>query len=410
MTTPPPDAPDHTTEQLRDALGGEFEILRLLGKGATSQVYLARERALGRLVAIKVLRRHKADDETARRRFEREARAAASISEHPDVVAVHRYGRLVDDTPYLVMRYVKGRTMEERLAGEGRLPLDHAQGVLLRVASALAAAHERGIVHRDVRPGNVLWDDDAERAYLSDFGIAGILATSGMDSSRITQTGQLVGDPRYLSPEQLQDQELNEQSDIYGLGILGYELYTGQGPYEATNNAGWIRAHLMQEPRDITALRADVPADVADLLRRCMSREPNHRPRAADIVRILSTPRAATPSVRAAEPGSDGGSGQDEADIAELIKRRVPQIVAMAAAIGVATVGLMSELVGSYGWPRFVLDLTVTTAVAAFFASGVLAWFHGEAGRQQAPKIEFVLLGVIGVGWLVATVVLATAG
>lgn len=402
MTTPRPDASDHTTEQVRDSLGGEFEILRLLGKGATSLVYLARERALGRLVAIKVLRRGKADDETARRRFEREARTAASISEHPDVVAVHRYGRLKDDTPYLVMRYVKGRTMEERLAAEGRLPIAHARAVLLRVASALAAAHERGIVHRDVRPGNVLWDDEAERAYLADFGIAAILATSGMDSSRITQTGQLVGDPRYLSPEQLQDQELTEQSDMYGLGILGYELFTGQGPYQATNNAEWIRAHLLGDPRDIRELRDGLPDDVVDLLRRCLSREPNHRPRAADVVRILSNP-----VVRA--PG--GGSAESETgDIAELIKRRVPQVVGLAIVVGVGAVGLVSELVGSYGWPRFVLDFTIATSVAGFFASAVLAWFHGEAGRQQAPKIEFVLLGVIGVGWVIASVALFASG
>ncbi|MBT8337851.1 MAG: serine/threonine protein kinase, partial [Gemmatimonadetes bacterium] len=251
MSEPETESIDRRFEQLRHHLGDEFEILRSLGKGATAVVYLARERALGRLVAIKVLRQGKAEDATVRRRFEREARAAASISEHPDVVAVHRYGRLPDDTPYLVMRYVKGRTMEERLQAEGRLPLDHARQVLLSVASALAAAHEQGIVHRDVRPGNVLWDDDAQRGYLTDFGIAAVLATSGMDSSRITQTGQMVGDPRYLSPEQLQDKDLTEQSDIYGLGILGYELFTGEGPYQARSNADYIRAHLTQEPRAI---------------------------------------------------------------------------------------------------------------------------------------------------------------
>ena len=405
MTTPTSDAPNHTTDQLRDSLGGEFEVLRLLGKGATSLVYLARERQLGRLVAIKVLRRAKAADETARRRFEREARTAASISEHPDVVAVHRYGRLKDDTPFLVMRYVKGRTMEERLAAEGRLPNQHAREVLLRVASALAAAHERGIVHRDVRPGNVLWDDEAERAYLSDFGIAAILATSGMDSSRITQTGQLVGDPRYLSPEQLQDQELTEQSDVYGLGILGYELFTGEGPYQANNNAEWIRAHLMGEPRKIRDLRSDVPDDVADLLQRCLSREPNHRPRAADVVRILSAPAPASPGQT-----MGGRADPESGDIAELIKRRVPQVVGLAIVVGVGAVSLMAELVGAYGWPQFVLDFTIATAVAGFFSSAVLAWFHGEAGRQQAPMIEFVLLGVIGVGWLVASVVLFATG
>lgn len=401
MTTPTSDAPDHTTEQLRDSLGGEFEVLRLLGKGATSLVYLARERALGRLVAIKVLRRAKADDETARRRFEREARTAASISEHPDVVAVHRYGRLKDETPYLVMRYVKGRTMEERLAAEGRLPNQHAREVLLRVASALAAAHERGIVHRDVRPGNVLWDDDAERAYLSDFGIAAILATSGMDSSRITQTGQLVGDPRYLSPEQLQDEELTEQSDMYGLGILGYELFTGQGPYEASNNAEWIRAHLLGEPRSIRELRSDVPDDVADLLQRCLSREPNHRPRAADVVRILSRPAPAAPGHT-----MGGGPDPETGDIAELIKRRVPQVVISAAILGWLLVQVSATLYERWDLPPYIFDVTIATASAGFLVACVVAWFHGERGRQQAPTVEYVLLGVIGVAWLAISAIL----
>jgi serine/threonine protein kinase len=398
MTTPTSDAPDHTTEQLRDSLGGEFEVLRLLGKGATSLVYLARERALGRLVAIKALRRGKADDETARRRFEREARAAASISEHPDVVAVHRYGRLKDDTPYLVMRYVKGRTMEERLAAEGRLPNEHAREVLLRVASALAAAHESGIVHRDVRPGNVLWDDEAERAYLSDFGIAAILATSGMDSSRITQTGQLVGDPRYLSPEQLQDEELTEQSDMYGLGILGYELFTGEGPYKASNNAEWIRAHLMGDPRDIRDLRSDVPTDVADLLQRCLSREPNHRPRAADVVRLLSSP----PGAATGQTDGDDGGG----DLGELVKRRVPQVVISAGVLGWLLVQVAATLYERWALPPYVFDVTVTTAVAGVLVSLVVAWFHGERGRQQAPTVEYVLLGIIAVAWLVISATL----
>ena len=400
MTEPPTESLDLRLAQLQESLGEEFEIIRSLGKGTTSVVYLARERALGRLVAIKVLRQGKAADETVRRRFEREARAAASISEHPDVVAVHRYGRLPDQTPFLVMRYVKGRTMEERLAAEGRLPVEHAREVLLRVASALAAAHDRGIVHRDVRPGNVLWDDDAERAYLSDFGIAAILATSGMDSSRITQTGQMVGDPRYLSPEQLQDLDLTEQADIYGLGMLGYELFTGEGPYQARSNADWIRAHLTQEPQDIKEMRWDVPDDVADLLRRCLSKEPNHRPRAADVVRILEGDANRGAAV---EPGLEG-------DIAELIKRRVPQLVALAVTAGITMIGLVGAGVEFYGLPRITLDLTITFAVAMILAATVGSWFHGERGRQQAPAIEWVLLSTIGLAWLGISVTLVLKG
>ena len=376
---------------------GNYRITGHLGQGGMGVVYKAEHCFLDRVVAIKVLRQGKAEDETVRRRFEREARAAASISEHPDVVAVHRYGRLPDGTPFLVMRYVKGRTMEERLQAEGRLPLDHARQVLLSVASALAAAHEQGIVHRDVRPGNVLWDDDAQRGYLTDFGIAAVLATSGMDSSRITQTGQMVGDPRYLSPEQLQDRDLTEQSDIYGLGILGYELFTGEGPYQARSNADYIRAHLTQEPRGIRELRADVPADVADLLRRCMSKEPNHRPRAADVVRILQMGDGPP----ASEPAST-----TEGDLGELIKRRVPQLVLAVGAGGLTFVGLVLGLGDFYGWPPVTVSLALVLTVAAVLVSIVASWFHGEPGRQRSTAVEILLYTAIVVVWLGASWIL----
>lgn len=387
------EAERRSIEELQSALGDDLEVLRSLGKGTMATVYLAREKSLGRLVALKVLLPGRAGDETARLRFEREAKAVASLV-HPRVVQVFRFGRLPDETPYLMMRYVKGRTMEERLKAEGRLPSDLARSVLADVTSALAAAHARGIVHRDVRPANVLWDAESESAYLTDFGIAALLATSGEDATRITKTGQMVGDPRYLSPEQLRDDDLTELSDMYAVGIMGYELYTGEGPYEARTNTQWITAHLTQEPRDLRRMRPDIPEEVAGLLRRCLNREPNHRPSAADAARILSGERKA---------GFDDRStrGVDEAaDLRELVRRRVPQIVAMAGAAGLGLMGLMSQFVEMGVAPPITYRLTLPLVACGVAAATVVAWFHGEKGRQESSVLEWILLSVIAVAWL----------
>lgn len=377
-------------DQLQKALGSDFEITRTLGQGSMATVYLAREKALGRLVAVKVLLPGKAADETSRRRFEREAKAAASL-DHPHVVQVFRFGRLSDETPYLVMRFVKGRTMEERLKAEGRLPSSLARHVLADVTGALAAAHARGIVHRDVRPANVLWDTDDESARLTDFGIAALLETGGEDVTRLTQTGQMVGDPRYLSPEQLLDHDLTELADMYAVGVLGYELFTGDGPYDAKTNTDWITAHLSGEPRDLRRLRPDIDPEVADLLKRCLNREPKHRPSAADAARILG-------GVRQGETSSP--STRDVGDIQKLVKRRVPQIVAMAGAAGLGLMGLTSQLVEMEIAPLVVYRLTLPLVACGVVAATVIAWFHGERGKQDSPVVEWVLLGVLGAIWV----------
>ncbi|MDA0328262.1 MAG: serine/threonine-protein kinase [Gemmatimonadetes bacterium] len=395
-------ADQQAMDALRDALGHDFEIVRKLGKGSMASVYLAKEKALGRLVAIKVLLPGRANDETARRRFEREAKAAASLS-HPNVVQVFRFGRLPDETPYLVMRFVKGRTMEERLQAEGRLPRDLARQVLKNVTSALAAAHAQGIVHRDIRPANILWDEESSSAHLTDFGIAALLATGGEEATRLTKTGQMVGDPRYLSPEQLLDQDLTELADMYAIGVLGYELYTGQGPYDAKTNTQWITAHLSATPKDLQAIRPDVEADVADLLKRCLNREPNYRPRAADAARVLGGDIPVSAVVTS-------GSVEDLADLKQLIKRRVPQIVlvAGAAALGfIQLIGLLVEM-GSLG-PIF-WELSLPFAACGVAAATIMAWFHGEAGKQEANVLEWIMLSVIGVIWITISAWIVVGG
>lgn len=388
---------DRSLEALKQALGEDFEIVRTLGRGSVATVYLAKERALGRFVAIKVMNPGKVADETARRRFDREAKAAASLSEHPNVVAVHRFGRLPDETPYLVMHFVKGRTMEERLKAEGSLPVDQALTVLEAVASALELAHSHGIVHRDIRPGNVLWDEEHGKALLTDFGIAAILATSGDEVTRLTQTGQLLGDPRYLSPEQLLDQDLTELADIYGFGVMGYELLTGEGPYDARSNMEWITAHLSKEPRDLRHFRPDVPKGVADMLRRCLAREPNHRPAAADVVKVLEGGGA-----EAVLPGTVT-SVEEPADLQTLIKKRVPQMVALTAAAGWFFTEVISTFIENGYLRPAAFSAALVVAGSAVLAATVIAWFHGEKGRQRAPFIEYVLLSLILLGGLMAS-------
>lgn len=406
MNPPGTAPPDPHSEALRATLDSEFEILRPLGKGDTSVVYLARERALGRLVAIKVLRRATAADATVRKRFEREARAAATLSESQDIVGIHRYGTLEDGTPYLILRYVKGRTMRERLEAEGPLAVAEAREILLAVARALETAHAGGIVHRDLRPGNVLWDDERGRALLSDFGIAAVLETSNLDSARLTQTGQRVGNPRYMSPEQLRDEPLTEQADIYGFGVFAFELLTGEGPYAARTNAEHIRAHLSGEPRRLREMRPEVPADMADIVVRCLNREPLHRPTASALVQRLSGSQGTARGGASPDAAAEG----DPTDPATLIRRRVPQIVGLAVVAGGGLVGFMSSLYERYEMPRWVFDVTIATAIAGVVASTVIAWFHGEKGPQEPTRKEFALLGLIGAGWLVASVLLILNG
>lgn len=376
-------------EMLRGELAPELEVVRPLGEGQMATVHLAKDTALGRMVAVKVLRPEAASDETTRRRFDREARSAASFA-HANVVAVHSVGRLSDETPYMVMQYVKGRSMAERLKAEGRLRLELACTVLHDVASALTAAHSRGIIHRDLRPENVLWDDERERALLTDFGIATITDANASEVTRLTNVGELIGNPRYLSPEQLRDEELTPQADIYSFGVLAYELLTGEGPFAAKSKVEWITAHLTMEPRDLLALRPECDPALGDLLRRCLTKEPRHRPSAADVVGALE--EMAGPG----QPGatSDGGTG--------LARKRMPQIVLATAGVGFALlqgVGLMNDEERNF-LPPVIFTLTLGLVGAAVVASAVIAWFHGEKGRQKAPKVEYVILAAIAAAWL----------
>ena len=277
---------DPLLERVRGALGQEFEIIRLLGQGGMASVFLAREIALNRLVAIKVLDPELGASPMFRSRFQREAETAAAI-QHPNIVSILRVGA-AGDLAYIVMAYVDGGSLADRMARQGQLPFAEAVRVAREVASALAAAHRRGILHRDVKPQNILMDPETGRALVVDFGIAGAVAgnaTNAADADRLTGFGMVVGTPRYMSPEQASgSRTLGPPSDLYALGIVFYEMLAGAYPYQLSSPSGAAAAHLVQAPLSIRAKRPDLPMAAELILDRLLAKDPSKRFQTGDEV------------------------------------------------------------------------------------------------------------------------------
>jgi hypothetical protein len=274
--------------RLSGALAPHLLLVHQLGAGGMGSVFLARDPALRRTVAVKVLAPELAASEKARARFEREAQAVAGLS-HPNIVPVFGVGEMTDGTPYFVMQHVSGRSMAARLEEEGPLSVAEARRIIGEVAAALAAAHAKGIIHRDIKPANILFDDESGRALVSDFGIAAVAPSGeGKDTTRLTMTGMVVGTPQYMSPEQLLTEPATEKTDVYGLGLLAYELLTGRGPFEATTPHDLIAAHLRDTPRPLSDLREDVEPELESLIGRCLEKDPARRPSAGEVARRLA--------------------------------------------------------------------------------------------------------------------------
>jgi serine/threonine protein kinase len=395
-------------EELTAAVAPEFEVLRLLGLGSASIVYLAREAALRRLVVIKLPRSELAADPVVRQRFEREGRAAARIR-HTSAAAIHRIGRLPDGTPYLVLEYVDGRKLADVLRAEGAFALPLALRLLTQLADALAAAHEEGVVHRDVRPDNVFWVAAEERAVLTDFGLAGILESGTEVVTRLTRPGEPLGDPAYRSPEQLAGAELTPASDIYAFGLLAYELLTVQRPYVATTHTEIAAAHVMQAPRDLRDLLSDVPAPLATLLLGCLSKEPQHRPAAATLRLRLADILATFDEMSGGPRGVAGGVQAWPAMSAflhELRQRRVYNVALAYLTIAFIILQAVQLVVEGLPVPGWSYTLVVTAALAGFPVAVVLAWMYDitESGLRRAGEAR---LGPGHLRWLLPLVGLA---
>ncbi len=280
-------AADPLADQLRQALQPSYLLVRKLGEGGMGMVYLARDPLLKRDVAVKVLQPDLARDEIARARFHREAEAVAAIA-HPNVVSIYAIGELPGGAPYFVMQYASGTSLELRLQKDGPLPVRDARRVLGEVASALAAAHKRGIVHRDIKPANVLQDEATGRVIVTDFGIAAVRRPGEQPSVKLTQTGMSPGTPYYMSPEQLLNEEATGLTDVYSFGVLAYELLTGAGPFTATSPHQMAAAHLRDTPAPLVQRRPDADPELEQLVAACLAKLPSERPSAEQIVQRLA--------------------------------------------------------------------------------------------------------------------------
>ncbi len=383
---------------LKGELAPELEVIRPLGTGRTAEVYLARQVSFDRLVAVKVLSRRISRHDSAQARFDREAKAAAAL-ETPHAVSVYRYGHLEDGSPYLVMQYVRGGTLEDRLEAEGPLPEPEAKKILGDIAAALAAAHQRHFIHRDVRAANVLCDRDAGRVLLSDFGLAGVRPESQETDARITRTGEIVGTPGYLSPEQLRGDQATEATDVFALGLMGYEILTGQGPFAGRTMRETIMRSLREPPTPLANLKPGVDPGLARLLERCLAKEPEKRPTAAFLAKALSeNPASVHGTAAGMDPRGDGNV------LESLLKRRLPQTVVVTGAVGLAGLGFIAMLADVLDKPIF--QAALATFVCSLIGSGVVAWFHGEKGPQRVTPLEVVLLGFLAVVWIALLVVI----
>jgi serine/threonine protein kinase len=249
---------------------GRYQIIREIGRGGMSIVYLAQDPHFDRQVAVKVLSRHMLQDPTFRARFDREARVIASL-EHPAIVPVYDYGGGEDESSFIVMRYMPGGSLGDRMS-EGRIRIEEILKTVLRIASALDFAHQRGVIHRDLKPGNILFDQ-WNLAYLSDFGLV------KLTQSTVSYTGSsVIGTPAYMSPEQAHGQKkIDQRSDVYALGIILFELLTGQHPYKADTPIGLILAHLTEPMPDICAVDSSLPPACAEVIHRAVAKDPAAR-------------------------------------------------------------------------------------------------------------------------------------
>lgn len=247
---------------------GRYEIVRSLGRGGMGVVYLAHDPRFNRQVALKMLPKEVTLDETYRMRFEREARAIARLG-HSAILPVHDFGTH-EDQPYLVMAYMPGGSAADRVRRDGPMDIFEVQRTLRRVASALDAAHAAGIIHRDVKPANILYDGYGE-AFLSDFGIVKMAD----ETSNLTQ--DLIGTPHYMAPELLHKGGLSPLIDIYALGVTVYEMLTAKRPFDADTPQGVVYAHAINAIPDIRALRSELPYVLTDVIAQSLAKEPENR-------------------------------------------------------------------------------------------------------------------------------------
>ncbi len=260
---------------------GAYEVTGVIGVGGMGVVLKAIDPSLDRVVAVKVMSPKLANNENARKRFAREAKAAAAVL-HPNVIPIHSVSSGAT-LPYLVMSYIRGGSLQKRIEQDGSLPLVEVLRIGSQIAAGLAAAHEQGLIHRDIKPENILLEENVERVTITDFGLA-----RSVDDNTVTQMGTIAGTPQYMSPEQARGEQLDHKSDLFSLGSVLYVLSTGRPPYMADSSYGVMRKIIDDSPKSIQEINPAMPEWFARIVHKLMAKDKADRfQTASEVHRLL---------------------------------------------------------------------------------------------------------------------------
>ncbi len=343
--TRPPSA--RTARRVPSVLAGRYEVVRRVGVGGMADVYLADDTKMGRQVALKILHPQYAGDDSFVERFRREALAARL--QHPNIVQIYDSGQQ-GDFNFIVMEYVEGRSLKDYLSDEGPLEVAEASRIAREVLTALAYAHRTGLVHRDIKPGNILLSEDG-KVQVTDFGIARAEAGSTM-----TQTGTILGTAYYLSPEQAQGLPLDGRSDIYSLGVVHYEMLTGRRPFEGDSPVSIAYKHVREMPRPPSTHRGDIPRSLEAIVMTAMAKRPEDRYSSAALMRrdleAFASGREVTATLRVAAVEDSTQVLRAVGRIERQAARRPGWLVALALALLVGGLALLA-------WSIVTLSSTV---------------------------------------------------
>ena len=326
-----------------DVLAGRYEIVGRLGSGSMGTVYRAEHVEIGKTVAVKVLGEELRDNREVAERFHREAQSASRIRS-PHVVDITDFGKTADGAPFFVMEYLRGETLAERLLERGPMDWATLRPILKQVLAALAAAHDQGVVHRDVKPDNVMlcMTPRGEIVKVLDFGIAKLIdPDKGLEDDRpstLTQTGMIVGTAAYMSPEQAQSQPLDHRTDLYAVGVILFQCLTGELPFPESGFMAMCLAHVAEPVPRLTARRTgalgDVPPTLDEVLFKAMAKDPDERYADAEVF------SDAIENLEGSGPDPDGAGGLDRRMLAAV--RGTVILIAVIVVILVIVVALFA--------------------------------------------------------------------
>jgi eukaryotic-like serine/threonine-protein kinase len=383
-----------TTDSLINTLfDGRYRILRRLGRGGMADVYLAEDEELGRRVAIKILNERHAADEQFVERFRREATNAAGLS-HPNIVSIYDRGE-AEGTYYIAMEYLEGSTLKDIVTRRGPLPVGEAIGFTRDILDALKVAHRKGIVHRDIKPHNVMCDADG-RVKVTDFGIA------RAGASQMTEVGSIIGTAQYLSPEQARGGVVDARSDLYSVGIVLYELLTGTVPFTGDTPVEIAMKHLSTVPEPPSARRPDVPQALDQIVLRALAKDPDERYQTAEEMdaELARVAEGYPVSAETAEAATQVLAGAGAIDTAATAIARAPTAITPRPPTAPVVVPPYRPPSRGYYyeeppprrravWPWIVVGLLVIGAAAAVY----LAWgkIQDQLNSNKAVAVPFVV-------------------